>query len=213
MAITAIDERPEPAVVSGPPLLDDFVDRTARKPIAPGPIVPASPQIRAKFCYACGKPLSEWVNACPACGAPAAAQLSPTNPTEAVYAGFWIRVCAFVIDYFAFWLVIGILTPLLRKSPSGFLTGGLGTGILYAIYKIMMESSDHQATVGKMLVGIKVTDNDGRKITSGRAAVRFFAKFVSWITLCIGFAMAGFMPRKRALHDVIAETLVVYKNR
>ena len=43
----------------------------------------------------------------------------------------------------------------------------------------------------------------------GRASGRYFAKFLSWITLLVGFFMAGFTRRKQALHDIVAKTLVI----
>jgi uncharacterized RDD family membrane protein YckC len=72
-----------------------------------------------------------------------------------------------------------------------------------------MESSSSQATVGKIALGIKVTDLDGNPITFWRALGRSVAKIISAITLFIGYIMAAFTKRKQALHDKIANTLVV----
>jgi uncharacterized RDD family membrane protein YckC len=72
-----------------------------------------------------------------------------------------------------------------------------------------MESSSRQATVGKMTLGLKVTDLAGRRISFARASGRYFAKYVSSMTLLIGYIMAGFTERKQALHDIIAGTLVI----
>jgi uncharacterized RDD family membrane protein YckC len=72
-----------------------------------------------------------------------------------------------------------------------------------------MESSAKQATVGKMALGIIVTDLDGRRIGFGRATGRYFAKILSALTLGIGFLMAGFTERKQALHDMVASCLVI----
>jgi uncharacterized RDD family membrane protein YckC len=74
-----------------------------------------------------------------------------------------------------------------------------------------MESSQYHATLGKMLLGLIVTDDQGRPITFGRATGRFFSKLISRFTLGIGYIMAGFTQRKQALHDLIANTLVVRK--
>jgi uncharacterized RDD family membrane protein YckC len=79
------------------------------------------------------------------------------------------------------------------------------------LYFSLMESSAYQATLGKRLVGIMVTDLSGQRIGFGRATARFFAKYLSQLILYIGFFMAGFTQRKQALHDLIASTLVVRK--
>ena len=71
-----------------------------------------------------------------------------------------------------------------------------------------MESSSRQATVGKMALGLKVTDLEGRRISFARASGRHFAKYISGMILLIGYIMAGFTERKQALHDMIAGTLV-----
>ncbi len=79
------------------------------------------------------------------------------------------------------------------------------------LYFALMESSSRQATLGKMLVGIMVTDLDGGRISFGRATGRHFAMILSALTCYIGFVMAAFTERKQALHDMIAGTLVVRK--
>jgi len=76
------------------------------------------------------------------------------------------------------------------------------------IYEAAMESSSKQATLGKMALGLKVTDEQGRRISFGRATARYFSKIISGMILLIGYIMAGFTARKQALHDMIAGTLV-----
>jgi len=76
------------------------------------------------------------------------------------------------------------------------------------IYEAAMESSSKQATVGKMALGLKVTDLEGRRISFARATGRHFAKFISGMIFLVGYIMAGFTQRKQALHDMIAGTLV-----
>lgn len=77
------------------------------------------------------------------------------------------------------------------------------------LYFTLMECSSLQATLGKKLVGIRVTDLSGQRITFGRAATRFLGKILSALILMIGFLMAAFTERKQALHDIMASTLVV----
>jgi uncharacterized RDD family membrane protein YckC len=72
-----------------------------------------------------------------------------------------------------------------------------------------MESSKHQATIGKMAMGMAVTDQFQRRLTFLRASARYYGKILSSMTLLVGFIMAGFTQRKQALHDMLAGTLVV----
>ena len=79
------------------------------------------------------------------------------------------------------------------------------------IYHTMMESSRHQGTLGKMALGVKVTDLNGNRISFARANGRFFGKWLSGAIMNIGYLMAAFTEKKQALHDTLAGTLVVLK--
>lgn len=67
--------------------------------------------------------------------------------------------------------------------------------------------------MGKRALGIIVTDEHGERLTFARATGRHFAKFLSGLVLYIGFLMAGWTSRKQAIHDMVANTLVVMKPR
>jgi uncharacterized RDD family membrane protein YckC len=136
------------------------------------------------------------------------------------YAGFWPRAGALLIDQillsvaaFALGFVIGFIIGV----SGGDLTDGVVWAINvivfvgYYLYFAVMESSPAQATVGKLALGIQVTDLEGNRISFWRALGRSFAKIVSVLTLFIGYIIAGFTARKQALHDMIASTLVVRK--
>ena len=73
----------------------------------------------------------------------------------------------------------------------------------------LMEASDVQATLGKLVIGAKVVDANGEKLTFGRATGRYFAKYISTLLLLVGHVMVAFDERKRGLHDMIAGTCVV----
>ena len=77
------------------------------------------------------------------------------------------------------------------------------------IYYASLESSAWQATLGKKILGLKVTDLAGNRISFGRASGRFFGKILSGMIIGIGFLMAGFTERKQALHDILAGCLVL----
>jgi len=80
--------------------------------------------------------------------------------------------------------------------------------VLHLIYEAWLTSSSWQATVGKKVLQLKVTDLQGNRLTFMHAAGRFLAKIVSGIILGIGYLMVGFTERKQGLHDMIAGTLV-----
>ncbi len=77
------------------------------------------------------------------------------------------------------------------------------------LYYAFMESSKKQATLGKIIMGIKVTDLNGNRISFGKATGRYFGKIISSLILCIGYLMAAFTEKKQALHDILSNCLVV----
>ena len=83
----------------------------------------------------------------------------------------------------------------------------VGVGLYYAF----MESSRHQATIGKIAMGIKVVDQQGRRLSFSHALARWFAAALSYLTFYIGFLMAAFTQKKQGLHDLVAGTFVVDK--
>ncbi len=148
------------------------------------------------------------------------------------YAGFWIRFVARVIDGLLVGIVSSIiLLPLTFLGIGGFslinprdpgaavaalpaLMGVIGiTTILriafFAAYEVYFVST-RGATPGKMALGLKIIRADGGPLPVGLATGRFFAQFLSAFILYIGYIMAGFDPEKRALHDRICETRVIY---
>jgi uncharacterized RDD family membrane protein YckC len=148
-----------------------------------------------------------------------------------VYAGFWKRFAAYFIDYFAVTaMTYALMIPLAIMAGVGLgasassddpFASGAGIAFIGGIYLVAitipllyfawMHSSKHQATLGKMAIGIKVTRSDGGRISFWRAFGRLFATFLSSMILMIGYIMAGFTERKQALHDMVCDTLVVDK--
>ncbi|MGH9681015.1 MAG: RDD family protein [Candidatus Acidiferrales bacterium] len=95
----------------------------------------------------------------------------------------------------------------------GFLVVSLFFLALNWLYFAGLQSSERQATFGKAILSLRVTDLEGRRLSFGHATGRFFAKIVSgMIPFAIGYIMAGFTAKKQALHDMIAGTLV-FRNR
>ncbi len=86
---------------------------------------------------------------------------------------------------------------------------GLVVGLVHLLYFALFESSHRQATPGKMLLGIFVTDEQGRRISFGRAVGRNLARMLSKMFCWLGYLLALFTERTQALHDLIASTLVL----
>ncbi len=149
------------------------------------------------------------------------------------YAGFWLRFVAYLIDSLLLTIVMGVVigvcvlaigvgtlkSTFANVNPEDatmpmFIIGwiavaGLILVILQWLYFAGMESSEHQGTLGKMALGLIVTDVNDQRISFARATGRFFAKIITNYTFLIGYIMAGFTEKKQALHDMIASTLVL----
>lgn len=133
------------------------------------------------------------------------------------YAGFWIRVVATIIDAILLKVIAVILgfAGFAGSMGAGMMPGQLGssaslwTFLIAIVYYAAFESSVKQATPGKMALGLKVTDVQGKRLTVLRAACRYAAKILSALILGIGFIMVAFTQKKQGLHDLIVGTVVV----
>jgi uncharacterized RDD family membrane protein YckC len=88
---------------------------------------------------------------------------------------------------------------------------GLLVGLVIPIAYTTFFVGRFAATPGKMACGLRIITPDGGRVSYGRALGRCFAEWLSGLTLTIGYIIAAFDPEKRALHDRICETRVVYK--
>ena len=137
------------------------------------------------------------------------------------YAGFWLRFGAKFVDNlllrivsFALGFLIGLAAT--GSTPEALLlvqvVAGLVSLTLAAGYNIYMIGK-FGATLGKMACKIKVVNADGTPVGYGKATGRFFAEILSGCpTLLIGYIIAGSDEEKRALHDRICGTRVVFKD-
>ena len=201
------------------------------------------------FCSKCGSGVADGTSVCAACGQPVAGAPSApigsapvaSQPATAsarrpvVYAGFWLRFMAILIDsivvgagarilLFPFFAALGLRMAFFHHWPVAPMDPGEILALLGAmiwliaimsvvkwLYFALLESSAWQATLGKKALGLMVTDLEGYRISFGRASGRFFGKLISTLILWIGFMMAGFTEKKQALHDMMAGTLVTRK--
>lgn len=167
--------------------------------------------------------------------APAASMPHLPQTTAAAledHAGFWKRVAAYILDAILLYIVFKVVGTFFGVSAAEDamkqeMLGGTSFMQAYAHFNTSMwpytllttaltwlyfaccESSAWQATVGKLALGIRVTDMQGARISFPRALGRYAAKYLSAFILCIGFIMVAFTRRKQGLHDLIAGTLVL----
>lgn len=175
-------------------------------------------------CLKCGTDNVSHASYCAACGS----QMPDAGETVIRdYAGFWRRFAALIID--------SILLTVLGAIGGGIIGAVVGGALAFSgkdvlsytivitilgyvfgtvlnwLYFTLMESSAKQATLGKIALGIIVTDIHGGRISFAQANGRYWSKIISSIILLIGYIMAAFTEKKQALHDIIASTLVVQK--
>jgi uncharacterized RDD family membrane protein YckC len=154
------------------------------------------------------------------------------------YCGFWIRFCARMLDG----LILGTVTlPLslinqvitLRSIPftspgaemnrlensaflgpfltiqAGFLLASLILAFAYEVFFV----GRYGGTPGKLLLRMRIVRADFSRLTYGRAAIRFFGRMLTELTMYIGYIMVGFDPQRRALHDYVADTRVIKRDQ
>jgi uncharacterized RDD family membrane protein YckC len=156
--------------------------------------------------------------------------LPQTHPT---YAGFWLRAVASLIDRIILSFIFGLIASfrpamfLILPDPNAQLhppstfqefllsfphptpTGFLAFLLLMWIYYASFEASPWQATPGKRVLRLYVTDLTGRPITFSRATIHNIGRMISEMTFWVGYIPAGFSEKKQALHDMIAGCLVL----
>lgn len=153
------------------------------------------------YCSHCGNEISELAVACPKCGHPNDARkagLSIQVPTEqgpvavGAYASFGSRFLALLLD--------GLIL-----SGAGFFLGPFGGGVGF-LYHWLMIAFNRGQTVGKMVLGIRITKPDGGLVDVGGAAVRAAMSIVSGLAIGIGYLWAAWDPENRTWHDIVADT-------
>lgn len=144
----------------------------------------------------------------------------PLPAGEAIHGGFWRRTSAYLIDSFLVGVVNFIINLIFGfgAAMTGSAEMAVGANLLAMLVNIAItwfyfakfESGDEQATLGKRAMSLKVTDDYGNRISFGRATGRHFGKILSGLIAGVGFIMVGFTERKQGLHDMLANTFVVF---
>jgi uncharacterized RDD family membrane protein YckC len=147
-------------------------------------------------------------------------------------AGFWIRFVAYIVDAFILflgslliggivgglvWVVMGTDTDNWDLDHYEVVTWIAVIAFILAyfvvawLYEAFLTSGPHGATYGKQAVGVRIVRADGAPLSFGRATGRHFLKVLvtPMVPLGIGYLLAAFTQGKRALHDFMADTLVI----
>jgi uncharacterized RDD family membrane protein YckC len=134
-----------------------------------------------------------------------------SEPTGTQYGGFWVRLIALLADSAIVFLLSALIIAgaAMAVGPEVLVPIVLVVTLAGALYWPLMHASRRRATFGKSIVGLRVTRFDGRRISLLRSLWREIAKFFSSAVLLLGYIMAGFTPRKQALHDLMSATYVV----
>ncbi len=189
-----------------------------------------------QFCQWCGAPIEAAPPAPAPVVVPEEAE--EEVPDVGVYAGLGRRFVAFIVDFiliaifgifavavcnvangimYLYYLVVSH-APITSLTEAGTPIAALGpivaaVGLLLIIvpwlYYAGFESSRGQATPGKVLMRLEVTDLEGNRVSFARATLRFFGKFISLLIIFIGFIMIGLTKKRQGLHDKIAGCLVL----
>lgn len=138
------------------------------------------------------------------------------TPVQLTYANFWIRFVALLIDGLLTSVVTAIilltlglpLVPDITDIEARLKMNLVNVAVGW-LYHASFESSSYQATPGKQAMGLFVTDTEGYRINFSRASWRYFGKLLSGLLLLLGYILAAFTPRRQALHDLMAGTLVL----
>lgn len=175
----------------------------------------ASPDA-SNYCVKCGTALHETSGRdemAATTGAAGNGRAARDSGAAAVYAGFWRRVGGYVIDYLVWVSAAFLLGFAFAGSDEGAAT--LLMLLVYFVgtwlYSALLESGPHQATWGKRAMAIKVTTLTGERISFARATGRYFAEWITGLTVGIGYVIAAFTKRRQTVHDMVAGTLVVHR--
>lgn len=181
----------------------------------------------AAYCVQCGAALDAPLMDAPATPPPpipaetmpvvvAPGSVGAPAPAAVRYGGFWRRFGAFWIDGVLLWLAgsllqVGMGVDLFERNfadPRTLLSNVLSMGMGW-LYCALLESSPRQATLGQMVVGIRVTDLALRRVSFARATGRHFGQIISAVTLFMGYLMIALTEKKQGLHDMLSGCLVV----
>lgn len=133
------------------------------------------------------------------------------------YAGFWIRVLAFIVDA----LAIGVIASAVTLGQAGVVIWDhwlelvawrnfLETALSFLYFTILWSSIGGGQTLGMRLLGLRVVRADGSAIDYGAAVIRWIGIVISAAVVLLGLLWVAVDPRKQGWHDKMASTFVVH---
>lgn len=146
------------------------------------------------------------------------------NPAEIIYAGFWARLAAYLIDL----VLAGVIHLAVRLTLALSFTVFQGENLLDLTFLFQYSIKDALlyavgaayfilctyflgATVGKMALNLRVVSSNGGRPAFFDVLYReTIGRFLAGFVLGIGYIMAGFTQEKKGLHDILADTRVIY---
>ncbi len=147
-------------------------------------------------------------------------QMATPDQYELKYAGFWVRFWAFILDL----LTVNAIGAIVIKPFFKWFGWSLGKGwflfftpyrialfiLAFAYFAIMTKKLGQ--TLGKMIVGIQVKSAFDAPLTWKQVFFReVVGRFISRL-LVLPYLSIPFLPKKEAVHDLIADTVVVYED-
>ncbi len=148
-----------------------------------------------------------------------------------MFAGFWRRLGAYVVDILPIMAVVLLVAFLYFDGDKVYaarfadrtdtaaqveyslyrITIRVLTFLIWIVYALLAEASPLQGTIGKWVFGIKVVDRNGERISFLRSITRSSTKILSYGGLCVGFIWIALNHQKRGWHDITAGTFVVHR--
>ena len=129
------------------------------------------------------------------------------NENEPKFSLFMRRLVAYLLDTAILWIVfMGFRLAVDELLPSMVIN--LILNVVTLLYFSLMESSSRQATIGKGLLGLVVTDKEGNRISFKRAFLRNIARYVNLVLFGLGYITIFFTKRRQGVHDLIGGTCV-----
>jgi uncharacterized RDD family membrane protein YckC len=175
--------------------------------------------VNFNYCPECGNSLKLSAKFCNKCGQNLYGNGDDNNNKyikidySLKYSSIFKRLTSFIIDIIILFLIVPILLyTVMTFNTSGF-SGETQVRIFFFlvlivipfIYYAIMESTRFQGTLGKILIGCKVVDKRGNKLTIFKSSIRSALK----LTFAFFYLVFIFSNKKQAIHDMICNTYVV----